>query len=83
MTTKQPGHPRQAHPQAASPRPESEDANPRNVPMAPLDATPPQKGARKPARPATAGQDDVPMDTELLLDPPANAPDLGRERING
>ena len=83
MKTQQPAPTRTPPPQALSPQQESEGANPRNIPVAPLDATPPQRRARKPARPATAGQDDVPMDTEMLLDPPANAPDLGHERING
>jgi len=76
MQTQQPGR-------AQAPRPETDDTNPRNLPTEQLDATPPQRKARKPQRPATAGQDDIPMDAETLLDPPANAPHLGHERING
>ena len=83
MKTQQPGHPRAPHPQSLSSQEADESANPRNIPAAPLDATPAHRRARKPARPAITGQDDVPMDAEMLLDPPANAPDLRHERING
>jgi len=82
MNAKKPISPRVSHERAAALEHETDETNPRNVPVAPLDATPPHRKARKPARPATAGQD-VPMDTEMLIDPPPNAPHLGHERING
>lgn len=83
MKTPQPDQPRAPHPQSLAPQEAESGANPRNVPAAELDSTPPHPRARKPARSATEGQDDVPLDAEMILDPPPNAPDLRHERING
>lgn len=83
MKSQKSGSPHAAAPRAVPLEQEPGGSNPRNVPVAPLDGTPPHGRARKPTRPATAGQDDIVMDTETLIDPPPNAPHLGHERING
>jgi hypothetical protein len=51
--------------------------------LTPLDPIPPQEGLAKAEEPTAEEQDDGPVEPEILVHPPPDAPDVRQECING